>query len=194
MLKITQLFILVVLFFVVSQSAKAALLIEPLVGFNVGTKAQIDDEDRSEDYSGLGGAFGGRLGYQNLGFQIGLDYLHSSIDFSDKTLKKNVSMNEWAGFVGFEFPILLRVYAGYIFSVDGSSKYKADNSSPTQDFDLKSGSGAKFGVGFTVLPFLDINLEYRRGTVDEYKIGSTKYEDDIDYSSYMIAISLPFTI
>jgi len=193
-LKITQLFLLVVLFFVVSRSSSAGVLIEPVAGFNFGTKMELDNEDYDGSYSGLGGAIGGRLGYQQLGFQLGIDYLRSSIDFDDKDFKNNVSVSEFAGFVGFEFPVLLRVYAGYIFAVSGESKYK-DAAGETVDIKFNSGSGAKFGVGFTGLPFIDINLEYRRGTVDEYKIGQTKYEDDeITYSSYLVSLSLPINL
>ena len=194
MKNITQSFLFLTLFFSVSQSALAGVLIEPLVGYNFGTKAEIDDDDNQNAYSGSGGAFGGRLGYQQLGFQLGVDYLHSSIDFNDKDFKKNVALNEWAGFVGFEFPVLLRVYAGYIFSASGSTRFKDQNDN-IQDMDLKAGSGAKFGVGFTGLPFLDINLEYRSGSISEYKIGNTTYDNDkIPYSSYLVSISLPLNL
>lgn len=191
MRKLTQLLLLVVLFFAASQSAKASLLVEPLVGFNLGSKIDIKDDDNKGNYTGMGGAYGGRLGYQKLGFQMGVDYLHSSIDFSGKDFKTNTSLNEWAGFVGFEFPVLLRVYAGYIFSATGESKY-LDKNDVKQSLDLKSGSGAKFGIGFTGLPFVVINLEYRAGSIDDYKLGSTRYENDkMKYSSYLLSLSLP---
>jgi hypothetical protein len=193
-LKITQLFLLIILFFAVTQSGQASVLIEPLVGYNFSSKAEIDDKDNQNSYSGGGGAVGGRLGYQKLGFQLGVDYLRSSIDFDDKDFDKNVTMNEWGGFVGFEFPVLLRIYAGYVFSATGTSKFK-DQDGEIQDFDLKSGSATKFGIGFTGLPFLVINLEYRAGAVDEYKIGDTKYEDEkFTYSSYLISLSLPINL
>ncbi len=178
-----------VLFFISIFSisyAQAELLVEPVIGYNIGSK--FDFENGKAYSGGTGAAFGGRLGYQKLGFQVGLDYLHSSIDMDDKDFDKNVSMNEWAGFVGFEFPILLRVYGGYIFSASGETK------SNNVDVDLKSGSGFKAGLGFTLLPFLDINFEYRKGTFGEWKAGNTKFDTNVDYNSYMIGLSLPFTI
>ncbi len=194
MLKITQLFLLIILFFAISQTAQASVLIEPLVGYNFSSKAKIDDDDNQNAYSGAGGAFGGRLGYQKLGFQLGVDYLHSSLDMDDKDFDKNLTLNEWGGFVGFEFPILLRVYAGYIFSASGTSKFK-DKNDDIQELDLKSGSGTKFGIGFTGLPFLVINLEYRAGSVNEYKLGDTNYDDDkITYSSYLMSLSIPINL
>jgi hypothetical protein len=131
-------------------------------------------------------------GYQNLGFSLGLDYLHSSLDMDDKDLKSNLKASEWAAFVGFRFPILLKVYAGYIFSATGETK--ADLGAGTQNLDFKNGSGYKLGVGYTLFPLLDINLEYRKETYSEYKLGGVKGTDDTNFSAYMLSVSLPFTI
>ncbi len=192
-------FLLISFVFVASQ-ARADLLIEPVVGYSMGINGEFAKGKVSgggtttkDSFSGgSGGSFGGRLGFQKLGFQIGADYLHSSINPDDKALKGNLSFDEWAGFVGFEFPILLRVYGGYIFSAEGQGKYVSAGT--TQKLTLKDGSGVKAGLGFTLLPFLDINLEYRHGTFGEWKAGSTKVTGDVNYSVYMIGLSLPFTI
>ena len=184
-MKIAQLFILILAFLILSP-AKAALLIEPVVGFNASTKAEIEDGDSYSGGVGLG--YGGRLGYQNFGFQLGVDYLKSSIDMDEKELKKNVDTTEWAAFVGFEFPVLFRVYAGYIFSAMGESKTDAGK------LEFDDGTGAKLGVGTTFLPFIDINFEYRRGTFGKTEIGGTDQDAETDYSAYLISVSLPFTI
>ncbi len=193
-------FFLVTFFFIATQ-AKADLLIEPVVGYSMGLNGAFQKGTTSpgglsttkDSFSGGGGtSFGGRLGYQKLGFQIGADYLHSSINPDDKAFKGNLSVDEWAAFVGFEFPILLRVYAGYIFSAEAQGKYVSAGT--TQKLTMKDGSGMKAGLGFTLLPFLDINLEYRRGTFSEWKAGAVKVNGDVDYNIYMIALSLPFTI
>lgn len=193
MIKIAQLGLLLALVLGFVVPANAALLIEPVLGYNMGTKFDIED---GKNYSGGSGpSFGGRLGYQNLGFQIGLDYLNSNINPDHKDFDSNIKMNEWAGFVGFEFPILLRIYAGYIFSASGqSTKYDANAGAGNQKLELDGGSGLKAGVGFTVLPFLDINFEMRQGTFDDNKLGGTSITNDVKYSTYMLGISLPFTI
>ena len=183
-----------------SFTAKADLLIEPVVGYSLGLSGEIKEVNTNSvsvegnKFSGGGGgpSFGGRLGYQQLGFQVGLDYLHSSINPGDKAFKSNLDINEWAAFVGFEFPILFRVYAAYIFSADGAGKIDAGSAFEKATF--KDGSGVKAGLGFTLLPFLDINFEYRRGTFGEWKAGATKIEGDVDYNIYMVGLSLPFTI
>lgn len=193
MIKIAQLGLLLALILGFALPAKAALLIEPVVGYNMGTKIEVDDV---KNYSGGSGpSFGGRLGYQNFGFQIGLDYLNSNINPDHDDFDSNIKMNEWAAFVGFEFPVLLRAYAGYIFSASGqSTKYDVHAGAGNQKLELDGGSGMKVGVGFTVLPFLDINFEVRQGTFDDNKLGGTSIDNKVKYSTYMLGISLPFTI
>lgn len=190
---ISQIIILLALILGYSGQSQAALLIEPVVGFNVGTKFDLKFDDfpaQNENYSGgKGGAFGGRLGYQNFGFQLGVDYLKSSIDMNTSDFKNNISLSEWAGFVGYEFPLFLRVYAGYIFSTNGSTK-----NSNSQSVDLSKGTGSKLGLGFTGLPFIDINFEYRTGTINQMSYGGTDYDTEINYSSLMLGLSVPFTI
>ena len=187
-MKFAQLFILILAFLII-KPAKAGLLIEPLVGYSMGTTKTDNTGFSTEDLNGT--SYGGRLGYQNLGFQLGLDYLNSSLNIDDSKFS-TLKTSEWGGFVGFEFPILLRVYAGYIFSATGETQY--DAGAGKGDLDFQNGSGSKFGIGFTGLPFVDINLEYRKGTFGEYKYGGTKVEKDTDYSAYMISLSLPFVL
>lgn len=162
-----------------TSASQAGILVEPVLGLNVNHKV--------DDFSGLGGAYGGRLGYQNLGFQLGLDYLSSSTDMDEKELKSNLKTQEWAAFIGFEFPILVRVYAGYIFSAKGDVKLDGGKAK------LEDGTGTKIGIGFTGLPFVDINVEYRSGSFDSVKVGGVK-TGDADFSSTMLSISLPLNL
>ena len=187
-MKFAQLFILVLAFFII-KPAHAGLLIEPVVGYNIGNievdTAGIDKEKTS------GVSYGGRLGYQNLGFQLGLDYLNSNLNV-DENKYSNLKTGEWAGFVGFEFPILLRVYAGYIFSATADTQF--DAGAGKQKISLEGGSGTKLGIGFTILPFLDINVEYRKVSFDDYKFAGSKVNDKSTYDAVMVGVSLPFVI
>ena len=193
MKKLIQLALLVALTLGFTSQSQAALLIEPVVGFNIGTKYdfKFDSIPANNDTitGGSGASYGGRLGYQQLGLQLGLDYLKSSIDMNDSSLKENISTSEWGGFIGYEFPILLRAYAGYIFSGTGTTKATGN-----QKVEFNKGTGTKIGVGFTGLPFVDINLEYRRMNYSEMTIGSVDLDTDTTYSTIMLGLSLPFTI
>jgi len=95
MKKLIQLALLVALTMGFSSHLQAALLIEPVVGFNLGTKYDLKYDAFpvfNDSYSGGSGvSYGGRLGYQQLGLQLGLDYLKSSIDMNTSDLKENIS-------------------------------------------------------------------------------------------------------
>lgn len=174
-----------------SSSAKADLLIEPLIGYSLG-KSEFDftfNQGTDTDSQSIKGpSYGGRLGYQNLGFQLGVDYLASNMDFDGDDFKTS----ELGGFVGFEFPILFRVYVGYVFS--GKGELSSDDVAATT-VKFEKGTGPKFGIGFTLLPFLDINLEHRMIKYDTYSVGDVNNTKiDHSYSATMLSFSLPFTI
>lgn len=167
-------------------STHAGILIEPVLGYTMGQ--QLDFSGGKDYDGGHGLSYGGRLGYQTGPFQIGADFLQSSIDMDSGDFDENADITEWAAFVGMEFPILLRAYAGYIFSAEGETEVN------NVDVDLEDGSGFKLGLGLTPLPFLDVNLEYRNGTFDEFKAGGVKVNKEVDYQAYMLSISLPLDL
>jgi Outer membrane protein beta-barrel domain len=183
-MKFAQLFILILAFLIINP-ARAGLLVEPVLGYSFATMEGNENLDLN------GTSYGGRLGYQNLGFQLGLDYLSSGLSVDDNDYKSDFNTTEFAGFVGFEFPILLRVYAGYIFQATGETDLTIASIKNTLEYD--QGSGTKLGVGFTGLPFVDINFEYRKGKLSNGKWGALEV-DDLDYSTYMVGISLPFVL
>lgn len=184
-----------VLFFGVFSQANAAILLEPVVGYNISSKLDIGSIGgvSAQNYTGRGMSYGGRLGYQNLGFQLGIDYLKSSIDYDDNDFKSNVDTSEWAGFIGFKFPILLKVYAGYVFSGMGEADAN-DGAGGKIDWEVSGGTGPKVGVGWTLFPFLDFNLEYRRVTYDEYKRGGVEQTNEVSYNAWMLSASLPLNL
>lgn len=188
-MKIAQLFILILAFLII-KPASAGLLVEPVIGYSL-SKFEVDVPGSSEDKAN-GPSLGGRIGYQNLGFQLGLDYLRSNLSVDDNDYKEDLVTNEFAGFVGFEFPILLRVYAGYIFAATGETEW--NDGSGKQKIELSEGNGMKLGVGFTGLPFVDINVEYRRGSFGKSEVGGTDMKADTDFSAIMIGASLPFVL
>jgi hypothetical protein len=175
---------LAVLFTLFLAHAHAGVLIEPVVGYNFA-KFEFPESD---SFSASGPSFGGRIGYQQLGFQLGVDYLNSTLSHDEDDFD-DFSMGEWTGFVGFEFPILLRVYAGYILSATASSE-----NDDGDKVELTKGSGMKAGLGFTMLPFVDINVEYRKGTFDELEIAGVEVDGGTDYQSIMVGLSLPLNL
>lgn len=177
--------------FSITFTAQAGLLIEPVVGYNVISK--FDD-----DSGGSGSAFGGRLGYQYLGLQLGIDYLNSTMDSKIDNAKSDFKTNEFGAFVGFEFPIFLRVYAGYVFAASSDKMKILDTDDDINDeYEYSKGTGPKFGIGFTGLPFIDINFEMRSIKYANIDITDgatgTKTEDDegLKTVAYLVSLSVP---
>lgn len=158
-----------------STASQAGLLVEPVLGLNFSTETDTREKDYS---SGDGVGYGGRLGYQSGPLQVGLDYLNSTIKMSSGDFNRDITEQEYGAFVGFEFPILVRIYGTYIFSTVGDTKIneKSEN--------LNGGTGYKLGVGFTLLPLLDINLDYRQ----------ISFNDSFDVDTMMLSLSMPFDL
>ncbi len=164
-------FILAIVAMSVFTTAQASFLIEPYLGTHVSSDV---DNGTSKDFSGIG--MGARLGWQNLGLQLGLNYKIADLDVDDRG---DADYNHFGAFVGYEFPILVRAWAEYVLS----SNVDFDNGA-----DMGSGSGTTIGFGYTGLPFLAINFETTKITYDD---NSSQRTDDIN--SYMLSVSLPFT-
>lgn len=162
------------------SSASADILVEPYLGYYTG---KYEVGSTSEDFSGLG--FGARVGYKHmLGLMLGLDYMTGKME--DKAaVKSDITPNQLGFFVGYEFPILLRVYGVYNFM----DKTEGKNSTGTTKYE--GDSGVKLGVGFTPLPLLSVNLEYGFSSYDEANGHSLSPTFDTKY--YGLSVSLPLT-
>lgn len=162
--------------------SNSALLLDPYVGMNVGgtTKFTSGSSAVDYDYNNAPVSLGGRIGFSKLLFSAGLDYqLTSDIKLKNQTEKYDSS--ELAIFAGFDLPILLRAYAGFIFS--------ADFESTSNKYD--EGSGYKIGVGFTGLPFISINLEYKSVSYDKLNNATVA---TADHNATLLAVSLPLKL
>lgn len=164
------------------HSASAALLLEPYLGFRISGDL---DNNTTDDVSYNGAVYGGRVGYQLLGIMGGIDYSMSSYDLDFKsgstTTTRGSSSSNLGLFVGYNAPILVRAWATYFLSnkldFDGPSKL--------------DGSGYALGAGFTGLPFVSLNVEYRAISYDDSESG--KVSPSQDAKEILFSVSLPFT-
>lgn len=158
-----------------SVASQAGLLIEPAVGYNFTSKASTQEKNYN---AGDGWGYGGRLGFTTGQWQMGFDYLKSEITMRSNDFDKDIYEEDLGAFLGYKFERLFKVYGAYIFSATGDTKIneRIEN--------LESGTGFKIGVGTTIIPFLDINLDYR-------KVGFNK---DIAIDSMMLSVSLPINL
>ena len=168
-----RIFILTILITFTSQS-HGAIHIEPYIGFGKSTvDVNAGSSDSNDDIGHK--AVGGKLGWGLLGFDFGVDY---EMDTHDDFKRNNIS-----AYAAFDFPVLLRVWAEYVVS----SSFEADDIDA--DLDLKSGTS--FGVGFTGVPFFNINVELEN-TSYSGDFEGTDY--DVQWVSYLVSVSMPFDI
>lgn len=159
----------------VASSANASFLVEPILGYNVGNF----DTGPSQDESFTGVGLGGRLGVEFLGIQGALDGTFSTVNINDV----DADLREFGFFVGYDFPILLRAWMGFIFS--STLEYG------TADY---SGSGTKFGLGISPIPLLSLNLEYKMLNFDEFELQGTTTDIDQDMGILFFSVSVPLNL
>ena len=192
-------FFLMMLLLCTAQYSHAGLLLEPVLGYSSG-EILDNDEMAKDSLSGL--SYGGRIGYQHSQYQIGFDYLRSSYQVDEMD---DFSSQEAGIFVAYISPENhVRAYLGYmIYSAikfSASANVEVDGNNVYVDFDAKTtkGSGFKVGVGYTGLPYVNINLEYRRSTFSEYEIEalgqSLSTSADWELGVGMISVSAPFEL
>ncbi len=204
MFKLRHYVILAVLIFV-GKAALASVLIEPYIGYSLAGKTEIKDSTGTtkSDYSGMN--FGGRLGAQYLGLMGGLAYDHGSytsemtspqstidaLNLAGSGLESKWSVNSYGVFVGYNFPILLRVWGTYFVS----SNWKATETKGGFDKnDETTASAYELGLGYTALPFVSLNLQYRVTNFDEtkYADGSSSQKNNSSTGkNILLSVSLP---
>lgn len=189
--------ILLASLFLFATSAQAGFLIEPYVGF--GISSGENSNTAKVEYDQTAPFLGARVGYQTLGFMFGLDYTKGmEADFDTKvgsvTSTTDLDQSTFGVFVGYNLPVMLRVWGAYYFDTTLEQQSGAGTG------DEISGNGIGLGAGFTGLPFVSLNLEYRMMTLDESKDNSTGTTtkltgtDEVDYNQIMLSVSLPLNI
>ncbi len=181
---------IIMLSLVFSTLGFTKVLIEPYVGVNIlgdfdYKSAAVNAAKGKSDKIPF--TLGGRLGYTKIGFQVGLDgALTKAMKFDQNTAQKG-DLTEFGAFVGYELPILLRGYVGYTFlgKIDFETGGKFEKL-----------QGVKFGVGYSIYPFIKLNLEYKLYNFGKYELsaGSVNPSADADLKMFAATISIPFKL
>ena len=180
------LIIAMVFFFQLSQKANAAFYLEPFAGMLLSSSY----ESKLDEGTLSGSQVGARIGWTNTGLSLGLDGRRTSMQ-----LKTDVSGNDdgeftatQSGFfIGYEFPIRLRVWANYVFS---SSATNDDDS----DVSLTGGSGYNVGLGYKLMSFISVNLEMYSLNYETIEFSGGDSAVDFESSGMIIGISIPVSI
>lgn len=171
----------------VALPAKAGLLLEPYLGYGMGTVEQSTGAATKSDVSGV--VVGGRVGVTLPIFFGGLDY--SMMNGTTKVTSGGSGTNDLSTsslFVvaGASLP-LIRGYAGYGFLNDWTSRLPGGDSTA-------SGSAIKVGAGFTGLPFVSLNFEIMQSTFTKVKFAGVESSYDAKATSYTLSVSAPFDL
>ncbi len=182
-----------------SLQSKASLLIEPHVAYGILGTSDYSVLGNTVKLTYSGPQYGARLGFQTFGLMGGIDYTRSSLkykqEFLGATYESDNNRDQIGAFIGYKFPILLRVWGGYYFSDKVTS---TTTNSQGNNGDYTSGSGTEIGIGFTGLPFLSVNLMYRTSSYDtDYDASNgtkTTISPALKTNEIALGVSLPLNL
>lgn len=175
---------LVCILIIFSFPTFASFLLEPYAGINLASQFQADGADDSESLSGT--MYGARAGVERMGVMVGMDARISTWKIDDSN-DSELSTTSYGFFVGYNFPIMLRIWASYTFGGDGTIKDSGD---------LLNGSGYILGIGYKVLPFISLNFESGSLAFTEFEteagVNTDGRNDEARY--YLLSVSVPINI
>ncbi len=200
------------LFFILTATAQAEFLIEPLGGINIGSSEilEVGDPNYNHEAINLGLEAGARTGLSFLGAMGGFEatYGVSNLWFTRKNTAQaltddrhyNITLRRLllSGFVGYKFPIALKVWANYYFHANGKVSYgQSKRANIFIKKDSLDGNGFGLGVAFTGVPIFDIFFQYRQLKYDKWNHqGDKKNLPNDDFSVFrqreaFVGISIP---
>ena len=159
-------------------AARADVLIEPFASYQIGQARQSGHSDL--DYKTT--MYGARVGYRGMGLMAGVEYLTG--EGTEDSTKAKLKPTNMGVFVGYTFPVLLRMYGVYSFDS------KLDRTVGTVTDSYGEGTSVKFGLGITSLSIVAINLEYMTSTFG--KINNAAVDHKYITGSYGLSLSFPF--
>lgn len=162
-------------------SSVASILLDPYFGYKISGSSSI-----SPGASITGTEIGARIGWEFLGFAIGIDSLLSGkYSYSAAGVTTDATPSKFGIFASFKFPILVRGYISYLTS--------AKETMPLSDY--YSGTATKIGVQFTGLPFVAIGLETYTGSYNTYNTVagvSTSASNTANHTNIALSVPLSF--
>lgn len=169
----------------IGAQAQADVLFEPYLGYHSLTST-LKTSLGSDDDKVTGVTLGARLGYETMGFSVGLDYM-TAMWKDDGDPASDITPADLGIFAAYEFPILLRVYGVYVPTSKAKSK---DN---TGSVDLEGKGGIKIGVGYTGFPVIAINVEMLQTTFDKMDGTAIPFSGKLESKGFGLVISAPLT-
>lgn len=170
-----------------TEKSQASFLLEPYAGMMLNSTYEVTTGTGVEgDISGS--AVGARVGFTQLGFSAGLNGQRANVTLEPETgTDSDYTFTRMGFFVGYDFPMMLRVWGEYVFSLEGVDDDDTDNK-------IKEGSGTAIGIGYKVLPFVSVNLEMANMSTTKFESASGEIDYDASFTQYILSVSLPLSI
>ncbi len=175
-----KMWLVLALFLGFAGTAHAGIMIEPYLGYEMGSHTDINPTAKTELVN-----MGARLAWKSpVMLWLGLDYnLGVSGKYKvDGGSSYDSKHNTLYAVAGVDLPILLRGWVGY----GVSDEITVDTASTK----IK-GKPVKIGVGFTGLPFISLNFEYIMENLDKIESNAGTNNSPGKMDSYMLSVSLP---
>ena len=168
-----------------TNKADAGLLLEPFAGMSFNSSGELD----GGEVKITGTTVGARLGFQKMGFSLGMDGRRNSwnLDPDSGAADSDYAFTQLGFFLGYELPMKVRFWGNYVFNVEGVD---VDDSSSK----LTEGSGMVFGFGLKLLGWLSFNVEISNLSTTRRKTSSGASDYAADYSGYTISLSIPLDL
>lgn len=190
--------IILLLTLLTTYASQAGILLEPIVGYIVsGNVKDSETGATKEDYDYTSLNYGARVGLQVAGVMVGAEYNQATPSWDDQinttAVDTDFKESNLGAFVGYNFPAILRVWGTFYF--DSTSEV---DSGITKGAKFK-GAGQGIGIGFTSLPLISLNVEYRMLTYDEYisAAGVTvnlNSQQEYTAKEIVLSVSIPFEL
>lgn len=178
----------------IPMSSQAGILLEPYIGMNA-TVSEYNTTFGKAGEAVAGTIMGFRAGLTFTMFFAAFDYhTGSNMDYDTKdssgnTVSLSGDLARTGLSLGANLPVLpFRFWLGYY-----TGNVNTSNAATRAEF--KDGSGTKLGVGFTGIPFIDINVEMFTGSFDDLNITglATPTSNSADETGVNVSIGSTFS-
>jgi len=175
------------------SAGSSGFLLEPYVGYSTGswTCGSSGGCSSSTTVTVSGVTFGGRLGYELNGFLFGADYTSGSWSDSYNGISDKYTPSDIGIFIGYDSGTWFRGFVTYNVSSSLSDSATQGGASASL---TATGTGFKVGLGYRVLPYLSVNLEYLSDvyTKEKQNGNTTSLSPSVTYGLFGLSVSFPF--
>ena len=180
------------------QQAHGIVFLEPYGGLGIGNGKAVNQERGNGLFF-----YGAKLGGKAPTFQAGIlsERAKISNDEGGQTYIEDYNTTSFGVFMTASFGIITGGVQYFTYAQASGGSWVGINSNSSQTLfgpvELRDGSGYGFELGFTLLPYVNVNLYYRNYDFKHLRTSGTingTSDSDSSLNFYAIGISFPYEI